>query len=121
MSETPHTADSHAAPADSASRVDVARMVETMAKAIVEKPDEVEVEIEQDGPETVYWLIVSPEDIPRVIGRSGKTIRALRNIVEASGEAQNKRLTLELVEEDDGEDGDGDYVDGEEAQPSNEA
>jgi len=118
MNETPQSSASNAVPAESASRVDVLRMVETMAKAIVEKPDEVEVEVEQDGPETVYWLIVSPEDIPRVIGRSGKTIRALRNVVEASGEAQNKRLTLELVEEDDGEDGD--YVDGEETQPSKE-
>jgi|SRR5579859_3768482 len=99
---TPGT--SNPAPA-SATRADIARMVETMAKAVVDHPDDVEVEAEQDGPEMVYWLIVAPEDIPQVIGRSGKTIRALRSIVEAAGEAQNKPSTLELVEEDEMEDG----------------
>ena len=116
MSDTPHSDAVNAAPADSASRADITAMVDTLARAIVQRPDDVVVEVEQDGPETVYWLIVAEEDIPRVIGRAGKTIRSLRTIVEAAGQVQNKRCTLELVEEEEGDGGE--YGEEMNAQPS---
>jgi|GEM_PF-55234 len=106
MTDQPQSTAENVAPAENGSRADIAAMVTTLARAIVHLPEEVLVEVEQDGPETVYWLIVAEEDIPLVIGRSGKTIRSLRTIVEAAGQILNQRCVLELVEEDEGEDGD---------------
>ena len=105
MTDQPQSTAENTAPVETGSRADIAAMVTTLARAIVHLPNEVLVEVEQDGEETVYWLIVAEEDIPLVIGRSGKTIRSLRTIVDAAGQVQNIRCVLELVEEDEGEDG----------------
>ncbi len=73
-------------------------LVETLAKAIVEAPDEVTVEpFEEDG-QTVLELIVAESDLGRVIGRQGRTARSLRTIVHAAALRTRKRYQLEIVE-----------------------
>jgi uncharacterized protein len=73
-------------------------LVEILAKAIVEVPDEVEVEpFEEDG-QTVLELIVAESDLGRVIGRQGRTARSLRTIVHAASLRTRKRYQLEIVE-----------------------
>ena len=56
-------------------------LVEILAKAIVEVPDEVEVEPFEENGQTVLELIVAESDLGRVIGRQGRTARSLRTIV----------------------------------------
>jgi predicted RNA-binding protein YlqC (UPF0109 family) len=72
-------------------------LVEYLAKGLVDKPDEVRVErVERDGA-VVLELHVAPDDVGKVIGRQGRTARALRTIVRASGARSNERALLEIV------------------------
>lgn len=73
-------------------------LVEAMAKALVDKPEDVSVN-EIDGERTtVYELRVSPSDLGKVIGKEGKTARAMRTILSASGTKIGKRCVLEILE-----------------------
>ena len=72
-------------------------LVEYLAKALVDKPDEVRVErVERDGA-IVLELRVAPDDVGKVIGRQGRIARALRTIVRAAGARSNERALLEIV------------------------
>ena len=73
-------------------------LVELMAKALVDKPEEVGVaEIEGDRT-TVYELRVAASDIGKVIGKQGRTAGAMRTILNASGTKLGKRCVLEIME-----------------------
>ncbi|MBL8204429.1 MAG: KH domain-containing protein [Blastocatellia bacterium] len=73
-------------------------LVELIAKALVDHPDEVNVkEIERDQ-KTVIELRVAPGDLGKVIGRQGRTARAIRTILAASGTKLKKRFVLEILE-----------------------
>jgi uncharacterized protein len=73
-------------------------LVERMAKALVDKPEDVAVN-EIDGEKTtVYELRVATSDLGKVIGKQGKTARAMRTILSASGTKVGKRCVLEILE-----------------------
>lgn len=65
---------------------------------IVSQPDSISLEIREDEDATRYQLTVHTDDMKRVIGRGGKTIRALQSLVRVIGIKQNKKLFLNLVE-----------------------
>ena len=65
--------------------------------AIVEKPEEVKItEEEQDGVVN-FGIDVAEEDMGRVIGKNGKVIKAIRNIMKISSIKQNKRIYISLL------------------------
>jgi predicted RNA-binding protein YlqC (UPF0109 family) len=70
------------------------KLVENIARALVEKPEEVSVSRNGDQVE----LRVAPSDVGSVIGRQGRTARSLRTILGAAGSKKNQRLSLEIVE-----------------------
>jgi hypothetical protein len=73
-------------------------LVERMAKALVDNPEDVAVN-EIDGEKTtVYELRVASSDLGKVIGKQGKTARAMRTILSASGTKIGKRCVLEILE-----------------------
>jgi predicted RNA-binding protein YlqC (UPF0109 family) len=73
-------------------------VVETIAKAIVDQPGEVAVsEIDEEGA-TVLELRVAPEDLGKVIGKQGRTARAMRTLLRAAGMKARKRFVLEILE-----------------------
>lgn len=73
-------------------------LVETIAKALVDEPERVEVR-EVDGEHAlVYELSVAPDDIGKVIGRQGRTIKALRTLLHAASIKTQRRTELEVVE-----------------------
>jgi uncharacterized protein len=73
-------------------------LVERMAKALVDKPEDVVVN-EIDGEKTtVYELRVATSDLGKVIGKQGKTARAMRTILSAGGTKIGKRCVLEILE-----------------------
>jgi len=73
-------------------------LVEHIAKALVAAPDQVKVEeFDEDG-ELVLELEVAEDDMGRVIGKSGKIARAMRNLLHAAGEKSRKRYELEILE-----------------------
>ncbi|MDR0339500.1 MAG: KH domain-containing protein [Desulfovibrio sp.] len=73
-------------------------LVEYIAKSLVDKPDEVRV-IEAGGEQTVvYELRVAKDDIGKVIGKQGRTARAMRTILSAASTKLKKRSVLEIFE-----------------------
>ena len=74
---------------------DVRVLVELIAKALVDAPDEVFVEQFDDG---VVELEVAESDVGKVIGRQGRTARAFRSLLSAAGHRAHKRYTLEIIE-----------------------
>ncbi len=77
---------------------DVRALIEQVAKAIVDAPDQVTVDaIEEDG-ENILELKVAEADVGKVIGRSGRTARALRTLLNGAGTKLHKHYTLEILE-----------------------
>ncbi len=73
-------------------------LLEHIARSLVDNPDEVEVS-EIEGQQTsVLELKVAKEDIGKVIGKQGRTARALRSILNAAASKLNKRAVLEILE-----------------------
>lgn len=73
-------------------------LIESIAKALVDKPEEVQVS-EVAGEETVaIELRVSEEDLGRVIGRKGQTAIAMRTILNAAGTRSGRKYHLEILE-----------------------
>jgi predicted RNA-binding protein YlqC (UPF0109 family) len=78
--------------------VDMKSLVEQIAKALVDRPEEVSV-AEVDGERTaVLELRVAKSDIGKVIGKRGDTARAMRTILNAAGNKLGKRCVLEILE-----------------------
>jgi hypothetical protein len=73
-------------------------LVELIAKALVNEPNAVVVNEIGGENASVLELKVAPEDLGKVIGRQGRTARALRTIVSAAGMKFRKRIVLEIVE-----------------------
>ena len=73
-------------------------LIETMARALVDKPEEVKVSEIEGEKTTVYELRVSHGDLGKVIGKQGKTARAMRTILGAAGTKMGKRCVLEILE-----------------------
>ena len=73
-------------------------LIEQIAKAIVEKPEEVQVRGIEGENAIVIELRVAKDDIGKVIGKKGKTITAMRTILNATRAQKGKRQVLEVVE-----------------------
>lgn len=73
-------------------------LIEQIARAIVEKPEEVQVRGIEGEHAVVIELRVAPEDIGKVIGKQGKTISAMRTILNATRAQKTKRQILEVIE-----------------------
>ena len=73
-------------------------LIEFIAKSLVDNPDQVHV-TEVDGEQTVvYELRVAKEDLGKVIGKQGRTARAMRTILSAASIKCKKRTVLEILE-----------------------
>ena len=77
------------------STADVRALVELIAKSLVDAPEEVFVEQVEDD---IIELEVAENDVGKVIGRQGRTARALRALLGAAGVRAHKRYTLEIIE-----------------------
>jgi predicted RNA-binding protein YlqC (UPF0109 family) len=84
--------------ADTAAGTGVRAVVEVLAKALADAPDEVRVTETLHQKVTLIELFVSPRDIARVLGRSGRTAAALRTLAATAGEKDGKQVTLEIRE-----------------------
>jgi predicted RNA-binding protein YlqC (UPF0109 family) len=77
---------------------DARALLEHVAKAIVDAPDQVTVAAVEEGADTVLELKVAEGDLGKVIGKSGRTARALRTLLSAAGMKLHKHYTLEILE-----------------------
>lgn len=74
-------------------------LVESIARALVDHPDEVRVTVVEGPQSAVLELRVHTEDLGKVIGRQGRTAKAIRTLLGASGMKLHKRFTLEIHED----------------------
>ena len=70
-----------------------------LAKLLVDHPEEVAVTASSGRRETLLELRVAPDDLGKVIGRQGRTARALRTLLETRGDRQGESYELEILEE----------------------
>ena len=73
-------------------------LILVMARALVDKPDEVEIREIEGNVTTILELKVAKEDLGKVIGKQGKTAHAMRSILNATATKLKKRAVLEIVE-----------------------
>jgi uncharacterized protein len=73
-------------------------LVEAIAKALVDHPDQVQVKAIEGEQVTVLELRVHPEDLGKVIGKQGRTAKSIRTLLGAAGMKLKKRYTLEILE-----------------------
>ena len=85
-------------PRNRAVSPDVAELIRFMSVSLVDKPDEVRVELIEERQANVYELEVAESDLGKVIGRGGKTARALRTIVQTCAPPSRKRTLVEILE-----------------------
>ena len=73
-------------------------LVELIAKSLVDNPEKVVVSQLQGEQTTILELKVAPEDLGKVIGKQGRTARAIRVILGAAGMKLKRRFNLEIIE-----------------------
>ncbi len=73
-------------------------LVEEIAKALVDKPEQVSVRAIEGEQVIVLELRVHPDDLGKVIGKQGRTAKSIRTILGAAGMKLKKRYTLEILE-----------------------
>ncbi len=77
---------------------DLGKMIEVVAKMLVDLPDQVSVEVVDGENTTVIKLTVAKTDIGKIIGKEGKTANAIRTILMGAATKLKRRTVLEIVE-----------------------
>lgn len=73
-------------------------LIAVIARSLVDEPDAVKVSRSDDDNNVTIELTVAADDLGKVIGKQGRTARALRSILAAAAAKENKRSRLEIVE-----------------------
>jgi uncharacterized protein len=73
-------------------------LIDFLARGLVDRPEEVEVEEVSEPDALVYELKVAEEDLGKVIGKQGRTAKALRTILSAASAKSRRRVILEILE-----------------------
>lgn len=73
-------------------------LVEVIAKALVENPDEVVVTETEKERVIVVELRVAPSDMGKVIGKSGRIAKAIRSVVKAASSGYNKKVVVDIMQ-----------------------
>ncbi len=73
-------------------------LVEVIAKALVDNPDEVVVTETDKGSELLVELKVAPSDMGKVIGRQGRIAKAIRAVVKAASSKSDKKVVVEILQ-----------------------
>jgi uncharacterized protein len=74
-------------------------LVEFLARALVDDPDSVSVEsFEEDDGTLVYEITVADDDVGKIIGRSGRTVNALRAVMRAAAVRDGRRVLVDIVD-----------------------
>jgi predicted RNA-binding protein YlqC (UPF0109 family) len=80
---------------------DMRALVEQIAKALVDAPDQVQVSAVQEDAGVVLELRVAPADIGKVIGKQGRTARSIRTILAAASVKLQQRYSLDILDEEE--------------------
>ena len=69
-----------------------------VARQLVDNPDDVRIETDEDDRQTVLNLYVHDDDLGKVIGKHGRTAKALRTLIKAAGSLEDRNVTVEIVD-----------------------
>ena len=72
-------------------------LVEVIAKALVDHPDEVVVTQKEESSHIIVELHVAASDMGKVIGKQGRIAKAIRSVVKAASSKENKKVDVEIV------------------------
>jgi predicted RNA-binding protein YlqC (UPF0109 family) len=75
----------------------VREVLEHIARSLVDDPDAVQIAVEEGEGSVILRLSVAPEDVGKVIGRRGRTARAIRDVVRAAGTQAGVAAVVEIV------------------------
>ncbi|HUD72584.1 MAG TPA: KH domain-containing protein [Dongiaceae bacterium] len=78
--------------------MDLKGWVEAMARRLVDRPDQVSVRVVEEDDADVAELSVAPEEMGRVIGRQGRTVQALRTLLDVAGDKEGRAYDLEILD-----------------------
>ncbi|MGG0718857.1 KH domain-containing protein [Robertmurraya massiliosenegalensis] len=73
-------------------------LIETIVKPLVDFPEDVLVDVNEESDRITYKLNVNKSDMGKVIGKQGRVAKAIRTVVYAAGTSQQKKIFLEIVE-----------------------
>lgn len=73
-------------------------LIEFLAKSLVDNPDEVRVRSHERDQQTILELEVAPADLGKVIGRQGRTARAIRTVLNAASQKSRRRYSLDILD-----------------------
>lgn len=73
------------------------KLIEVIAKSLVENPDQVVVTEKEGADAVIYELHVSPADMGKIIGKQGRIAKAMRTVVKAAATRENKKVVVEIV------------------------
>jgi uncharacterized protein len=73
-------------------------LIEAIARALVDKSDDVQVRVFEGKQVTVFELRVHPDDLGKVIGRQGRTVKSIRTLLGATGMKERRRFVLNILE-----------------------
>ena len=73
-------------------------LVETIAKSLVDYPDQVRVNEVEGSQSIIIELRVAQEDMGKVIGKQGRIAKAIRTVVKAAATKANKRVVVEIIQ-----------------------
>ncbi len=73
-------------------------LIVCIARSLVDQPDEVKVTVAEEDDTVTVELAVAPEDLGKVIGKQGRTARAMRSLLSAAAAKFDKRSRLEIIE-----------------------
>lgn len=74
------------------------KLVEAIAKSLVDNPDAVEVRETEENQTIIIELRVAPGDMGKVIGKQGRIAKALRTVVKAAAVKENKKVVVEIIQ-----------------------
>ena len=73
-------------------------LLELLARALVDQPDSVEVSEVKEPDDVVLELRVDPDDVGKIIGKQGRTVRALRTVIDAASHKFDTQYAVEVIE-----------------------
>ncbi|KGM45322.1 hypothetical protein F4694_001975 [Bacillus niacini] len=74
------------------------QLIETIVKPLVDFPEDVRVNVNEEDQRITYYLTVNKTDMGKVIGKQGRVAKAIRTVVYAAGSSQQKKIFLEIGE-----------------------
>lgn len=75
------------------------QLVEYLARALVDQPEAVELKVTPQDGAVLYELKVAPGDVGKVIGRDGRTVNALRTVLQHAAQKKGEKARLEIIDD----------------------